>query len=302
MELKDDCSEKIYYNFKNYQIYVRKGLLSSYRDYAAPSHWHDDIEFISVLNGEMQYNVNGEIITLSKGQGIFVNSKALHFGFSDSHKECEFICILLHPIMLCSSAEIERDFVFPVLTNPNISFIKLQKNIEWQQFILDCINQIYQSKNKTSAPLIVSGLFFQIWAQIFENNPLDLPDRQNDDLIIIKNIIGFIQKNYDKKISLNKIACAGYVGQSKCCKIFKKYIGQSPNDYLTQYRLNKCLQLLQNTDMSITEIALSSGFNGNSYFAETFKKNYGKTPSDIRKDSKRIENRQWSQNAISAKT
>lgn len=282
MELNDDRSERIYYTFRHYQIYIRKALLSSYNGFAAPPHWHDDVEFISVLSGEMQYNVNGEVVTLKKGQGVFVNSRALHFGFSDSHKECEFICVLLHPLMLCSSAEIEREFVFPVLSDPDISFIKLRDNVEWQKLILDCVNQIYNSKDKASAPLIISGLFFRIWSHIFENNPINSTEKPNNDLTIIKNIIGFIQKNYDKKISLNEIAHSGYVGQSKCCKLFKEYIGQTPIGYLTQYRLNKSLGLLQNTDMTITEIALSVGFNGNSYFAETFKKNYGKTPLEFR--------------------
>ncbi len=286
MELNDDRSEKIYYSFKNYQIYIRKGVLSSYSNFAAPPHWHNDVEFISVLSGEMQYNVNGEIITLNEGQGVFVNSKALHFGFSDLHKECEFICVLLHPLMLCSSTEIEREFVSPVLSNPSIPFIKLHDNIEWQKLVLDCVNLIYHSKDKVSAPLIISGLFFRMWSQIFENTTIYSTEKPNNDLAIIKNIIGFIQKNYDKQIFLNEIARAGYVGQSKCCKIFREYIGQTPMAYLTQYRLNKSLQLLQNTDMTITEIALSVGFNGNSYFAETFKKNYGKTPLEFRASKK----------------
>ncbi len=285
-ELNDDRSEKINYDFKNYRIYIRKGLLSSYNDFAAAPHWHDDIEFISILSGEMQYSVNGEVVTLTEGQGIFVNSRALHFGFSDLHKECEFICLLLHPDILCAAAETEREFVLPVITNPDLSFIKLQNNIGWQRTILDCVDKIYLSKAKTTVPLLVSGLFFQVWSCIFENTPLCLSEKPNVDLAIIKNIVGFIQKNYDKKISLADIARAGYVGQSKCCKLFREYIGQTPIEYLTRYRLNKSLPLLQNTDFTITAIALAVGFNGNSYFAEAFKKHYGKTPSEYRLSKK----------------
>ncbi len=279
MELNNDRSEKVNYDFKNYPFYIREALLSSYNGYAAPPHWHDDVELIKILSGEMQYNVDGQIITLNEEDGLFVNSKSLHFGFSDSHKECKFICILLHPSTLCSSLEMENDFVSPILKNQNIPFIKLRKDVEWQNTVLKCIDEIFLSKNKKSAPLIISGLFFKMSSCIYENNSMNLTKKPNADLVILKKIIGFVQQNYDKRISLNEIANAGNIGESKCCKLFKEYIGQTPIGYLTQYRLSKSIQLLKDTDMGITEIALSTGFNGNSYFSEIFKKNYGISPS-----------------------
>lgn len=282
MELNDDRSERINYDFKNYPFYIREGLLSSYNGYAAPPHWHDDIELIKILSGDMQYNIDGNIVTLKEGNGLFVNSKALHFGFSNSREECEFICILLHPSILCSSLEMQNDFVSPILKNQNISFIELHNDVEWQNTILKCVDEIYVSKGKESAPLIISGLFFKIFSCIYENIPMSLAKNPNCDLMILKKIVGFVQQNYNTKISLNEIAHAGDVGESKCCKLFKEYIGKTPIGYLTQYRLNKGIELLRDSDMSITEIALSVGFNGNSYFSETFKKNYGTTPSDFK--------------------
>ena len=115
LELKDDRSEKVKYDYTDYPIYIRRALLSSYPNYTAPSHWHDDIEFIAVLSGEIQYNINGEIITMESGEGIIVNTRQLHFGFSTEKKECDFICVLLHPLMLCATDAYERDFVLPVL-------------------------------------------------------------------------------------------------------------------------------------------------------------------------------------------
>ena len=97
-------------------------------------------------------------------------------------------------------------------------------------------------------------------------------------------MVGFIQKNYTRKISLKEIALSGAVGQSKCCKLFAKYFGQTPNTYLNQYRLNKSLEYLQNSDLPITEIALSVGFSGASYYTELFRKCFGKSPTEFRKD------------------
>ena len=96
-------------------------------------------------------------------------------------------------------------------------------------------------------------------------------------------MVGYIQSFYCEKITLNDIAAAGAVGQSKCCKLFDKYIGIAPNAYLIQYRLNQSIWYIKNTDMTITEIAQAVGFSGSSYYAEAFRKWCGKSPSEYRK-------------------
>ena len=92
--LNSDASENVAYNNPDFPAYVKKGQLSSYPDFRAVSHWHDDLEFILILDGQMFYDVNGQRIPLQTGEGIFVNSRCFHYGYSDAHTECLFICIL----------------------------------------------------------------------------------------------------------------------------------------------------------------------------------------------------------------
>ena len=283
LELKDDRSEKVRYDYTDYPIYIRRALLSAYPGYAAPTHWHDDIEFIAVLSGEMQYNVNGEIVTLNKNEGIFVNARQMHFGFSAEKKECDFICILLHPLMLCATYAYERDFVLPVLYNRNAAYIKLNTDILWQKTIFENIKVMYSEKGKRTAALKIQNLFSDVWIQLYENIPSEnRQKKQNTDLSVLRNMIGFIQQNYTARITLADIAASGAVGQSKCCKLFAKYIRQSPNLYLTHYRLDKSTFLLKSTDMTVTEVAATVGFNGSSYYAEAFRKWCGKSPTEYR--------------------
>lgn len=115
IDLKDDLSEKMVYDYPDCPAYTIHELLSHYPNYSAISHWHDDIEFLMIRSGQMQYNVNGKILTLEQGQGIFVNSRQMHYGFSESHRECEFFCILIHPILLCTLPAYEKNFVLPLI-------------------------------------------------------------------------------------------------------------------------------------------------------------------------------------------
>lgn len=290
IELKDDRSEKVQYDNISYPIYIRRGILSSYPNYAAPSHWHDDIELIAVLDGQMDYNVNGEIIALHKGEGIFVNSRQMHFGFSDSKAECFFICILLDPAMLCPSLAYEQDFVLPVVRNHNAPYIFLDPNSDWQREILTEIFEIDKCNGQKITPLRALSSFAKIWSLIYENIPSEdsAASSENGDLAAVRNMVGFIQKNYARKISLREIALSGAVSQSKCCKLFAKFFGQTPNKYLNRYRLGRSLDLLRAGDKSVTEIALSVGFESASYFAEIFHKHFGITPREYRKRSREV--------------
>jgi len=284
VDLKDDRSEIVHYDFEEYQIFIRKNLLSFYHNYEAPAHWHDDIELIAVLQGEMNYCVNGETITVRQGEGIFVNSRQLHYGFSRTKTECEFICIQIHPLMLCVTQALEQKYVVPLLKNENAAYIKLSADVGWEKTVLGLIVDMYDAKDDRTAPLTITSLFLKIWSFIYEKTETSVSaETQNSDFTILKNMIGHIQKFYHEKITLDDIAKAGAVGQSKCCELFAKHIGTTPNAYLTQYRLHQSLWYLKNTDMTITEVAHIVGFSGSSYYAEVFRKWFSKSPSEYRK-------------------
>lgn len=288
LELKDDRSEKIRYDNESYPIYIRRRLLSRYPSYAAPSHWHDDVELIAVLEGEMDYNVNGKVIRLREGEGIFVNAGQMHFGFSSARTECLFICAILHPMLLCAAPACEQAFVLPVTGSGGTPFLFLSPDVSWQRDILEQVRLMERWKDRETAPLRAQAAFFTIWSLLYENLPPEdrAVRRGNADLTAARNMAGFIQKNYARRISLREIASSGAVGQSKCCKLFAKYFGQSPNAYLNQYRLNKSRELLLNDGLSITEVALASGFGGASYYAEVFRRSFGKSPTEYRKCGK----------------
>lgn len=287
MELRDDRSEIVHYSYKNYPIYVSRALLSTYNNYEAAPHWHEDFEFIYVYSGQMDYYVDGKAVTIGPKQGIFVNSYHLHYGFSKEKKECDFVCILFHPSLLAVSTAYEQEYLLPVLKNQALPYILLDTGEKWQFGLLNSLIKIYEVSEKATATLEIVAEIFKIWTLIYENSENAKAKRVTDkDLSTLKDMVGYIQKHYSETISLDDIAKAGYIGQSKCNRLFKKYLGTTPGLYLNHYRLDKSIWYLKNTDMTITEIASKMGFSGSSYFAESFHKQYGISPSKIRKSEK----------------
>lgn len=287
LDLNEDQSENIRYNYPDHFILIEKDRLSQYPQYAALSHWHDDVEFIIILSGEMKYNVNGKVTAMGKGEGIFVNSRQLHHGFSNSRKECEFICILLHPMLLCSTPSMEQEYVAPLLSNAAFSHWPLHPDIPWEGRILQALTDMHGSLKQTAFPLLAQGLFCQIWRELYVHAPKERPSFAGSvrQLSAVRDMVAYIQNHYGEKISLDDIAAVGNVCKSKCCSLFRSYLNQTPINYLIQYRLEKSIELMASTDMNITEISYEVGFSGASYFSETFRRHFGCSPIKYRKET-----------------
>ena len=283
-----DASENVVYNNPDFPAYIKKGQLSSYPNFRAVGHWHDDLEFILILAGEMSYDVNGQKISLQAGEGIFVNSRCLHCGYSDTHTECFFICILLSPLLLSVNTYFIEKYLNSLIQNVHFPYQKLNPAIQWQNTILSDLGILYEENNADKIqPFVILEKAAHIFSLLAENmNCFSDYDKDTEDISALTAMIGYVQKNYTNKISLKNISAAGNCCKTKCTALFKKYLNTSPIMYLTRYRLEKSVFLLRNTTMSITEIAYGCGFSNSSYFCELFRKYYNTTPRNLRSSNR----------------
>ena len=285
IELNKDNSERVPYNSAEFPVYIQKRILSTYPNYAVISHWHDDIELIYVLSGQMYYNINDKQIILQAGEGVFVNTRQIHYGSSINYEECIFICVLFHPLLLCSSAYVEHQFILPVLQNECLPHLLLKKDDINQYNIMLLMKELLEITHSSMFALKTQELLFKLWENLFllsgHTEKKQVP--KNQHLTILKDMIHFINNHYTEKISLEDISSVGKISKTTCSSIFLKYTNQTPFSYLTEYRLRKSTELLVTTDLTISEICFEVGFSGSSYYSETFKKSYNCTPSQYRK-------------------
>lgn len=102
----------------------------------------------------------------------------------------------------------------------------------------------------------------------------------------IKEAITYIEGNYQNDISIEDIAKIVGVNRSYFGKIFHNAIGQSPQEFLSNYRMIKATELLKLTSLSIADIGHAVGYENQLHFSRAFKNIYGVSPLHWRKEHK----------------
>jgi len=100
----------------------------------------------------------------------------------------------------------------------------------------------------------------------------------------------FIENNYGNELRLAKIAVNVGLTEATLSRLFHKYLSITFTNYVINYRVNKSLNLLLESDNNIDEIACQCGFNSIRDFRRTFRKIQGTSPGILRKESRTLPN------------
>ena len=98
----------------------------------------------------------------------------------------------------------------------------------------------------------------------------------------VEQAIAFIEENYQRDLSLCKVAGAVHLSIWYLCHLFKAETGETPARYLKMVRMRRARALLENSLLSIKEVMNKVGMGDQSHFAKDFKRVYGLTPSEFR--------------------
>jgi len=98
----------------------------------------------------------------------------------------------------------------------------------------------------------------------------------------MKEALAFIDGNYQRNISIEEIADASGLNRSYFGRIFKEAFGQSPQQFLINYRMNKAAELLRSSKLSIAEVGGLVGYENQLHFSRAFKSVFGSSPREYR--------------------
>lgn len=252
-------------------------LTTEHPRYEMDTHWHDSLELIRVVSGTLEIRLDDRNYVAKSGDIYLSNIETMHGARPNN---CEYECIVFDVLFFSNSNYFIKNFINDLL----IKNIVLSEKIELNS-TKKILNELFFTLKEKAHGYQFSamGLMQQFFGEIIKYKlykkiiQKDFSHTPNS-IIKLKKALTFIRENYDKPITLNDITNTTGFSNKYFCMFFKKMTNRTPIDYLNVYRIEMASKKIINTDLSITEIAFSCGFNDLSYFIKTFKKITGVTP------------------------
>lgn len=281
---RDDGSEIVNYDDPGFPSYIYDGWIAPKVTWEGVPHFHEDIEIMTIKEGQVAYFVNGKELLLRAGDTIVVNSNQIHYNMTVNGEVAKYVICILHPSILINSITVEMQAIRPIIDNQDLPYLRFRYINEHTESIRSLILGMPDIRHD---PFAITKQFYQIWDIIRRHaETLGATEDVVSDprMQSFKAMMHFISNNYQKQITLGDIASSGNVSKSLCNTLFHQYVGESPINYLMHLRSRKVAELLRAGKIPMTEIAALTGFGGVSYMSETFRKFFEKSPREYRKD------------------
>ena len=247
-------------------------------------HWHEDLQFIYVLDGEIEVRTLDTLVQVTRGSGIFINKNIIHLVKKTS--SCHYNSFIFPDYFLkFYFGSPAKAFVENIVGKDELPICHFPKETEWCQSILHLLSNLADLENRKTEFYVyeVLCLLSLLWLEVCQNIQTST---ENTDTVMglrMQKFLQYISEHYGEDISLDSLAGSANVSKSECLRCFKASMQSTPYKYLTEYRLSKAAELLKNSDKPIGMIADSVGFRQNSHFGKCFKEKTGFSPRDYRK-------------------
>ena len=249
-----------------------------------PVHRHSCLEITIPIEKSYTYIFDDRTIVLNEKEILIVPPEMLHKiagtrsgirfiylfnidflkGFYDYE---EFMKILHEPLLITPE------------THPDVYNLIFERFME--------INDLYFFYSTTVKEISIFSKLMDVFGMLMKKDYSDSlvviqNDKQREVYIKFKSLAEWLAMHSSENVSMDEAAT--HVGYSKFhfARLFKEYTGMTFNDYQTTLKLKEVERQLADTDLQISDIAMSCGFNNLTSLSRCFKKQYGCSPSQFR--------------------
>lgn len=277
---------------EDFPIGIYRDDFSQFEHGQIPWHWHEEIQFDYVLNGRILVQVGSRAFILREGEGIFINTGLLHriVPVDDQGEE------QLHPeegtavIYSCVGSwrlvesdrlsKVYRECIMPLLGAKTDGIMLSDRGAA----LIPEMAQLY-GKQGAGYTLAVKARLCLLWQELLEQGSSQrrrITPQEERDAVRVKEGLTYLQTHFGEQIRLEELAAKLAISKSELCRCFKRVLKISPIEYLIQYRVEEAQRLLRTTQLSITEIALQTGFDSASHLGRFFFRHCGCSPRAYR--------------------
>ena len=247
-------------------------------------HCHNFYEVFLVKEGELVHAINGSSHILRKGDLCFVNP-------NDKHS---FSCLSRSETTITNLAFIESEFKNAM----SYLYMKHTNELQFSSFchvsnrsyesILKNFDEIYAFSSADSG-IEVHAKFRFLLLQVLLELQMNSARNHNEEIPPwLSKACRDMERTENLQIGIKQLVRLSGRTQEHLTRSMKKYLKQSPSQFINSKRLNLAAKLLRNTNATVSEISYSAGFENPSYFMRLFKSEYKCSPSQYRKQNNRI--------------
>lgn len=254
---------------------------------------HDHFEMVYIKRGNAVFQIAGQDVNMGPNDIVIIKPYQPHKFKVKSPSGCEFI-------VLSFKFRNEHDNEYSdVSLNDFIEFVKNKESGAFITFkvsrrndIVYVMNRILREKEKQDiwGDFLSYLLIMELFVLISRALKMEWEENIKSKSLKIKELMHvakeYMDHNYEKDLSLTDVAKYIFLSQSYFAHAFKEEFNISPKSYLLKVRVEKSKELLERSDMKVSDIALSVGFSSQQRYNDIFKKCVGMTPLKYRKDAK----------------
>jgi len=222
--------------------------------------------FVYVISGVFNYELNDyEIIRSYEDSIVYLPKNSTYFHIA----QCDSQTIVVNFDLTAASAE----FSF----SEGICLLNFVKSKTLRADFINLYDEYYSSGN----PAKLKRYLYNIILRIYDEYKYKM-NKNDKRYAMIQPAIEFLETNNVFDTHVRELSDMCYLSQNAFRNIFKEYYNMLPNEYLIKRRLDRAVQLLKNTNLSITDIAEQLNFTDTAHFSNSFKKYMNITPNMYR--------------------
>ena len=254
------------------------------RSFQIPVHWHDEFEIIYVKSGFLTVSISGENYIGKPGDAFVVSPGNLHFMGSQTGNVDYFTFLFPLKYISFRTDDILDDKLLEPLNSGHLMISpEIEDTVKEQ---CEQLVEIYgakkeESQSKITAQIKTKIILLQFILKLWKKGFIVENDTSGKNTVE-KEMVSYIQQNFTGKILLKEFGKQFHLSEKYISRYFKEYFHITISQYVTYLRLEHAKQLLQDTDIPVTEVAMQSGYQNVSYFIRSFKKTYGMSPLKYR--------------------
>ena len=252
-------------NFK-LRLYDRAEYTGTWKSY---EHMHSFTEIFFITSGEGIFHTDEADTPIRKGM-VVINTPSV------PHTE-------KNPLAYAIFAVDDLTFTQPNAEQKKTFFFDFSANYDTLYEVLIIIEREYVVQPPFWQRAIINE-FNNFMLFLLRNTQLStLPFESSAKPNSLSQIHLYLRSRYQENITLDKLSKLFFLNKYYIAHAFLDKYGISIIKFLNTVRCTEAKKVLESTNLSITEIALSVGYNSSSHFTETYKKIIGETPAQTRK-------------------